>query len=72
MTVVVMGACACGKSSVGERLARELGATFIEGDAFHPAASVARMAAGIAITDADAPPETLVQAALAQLQVAPP
>ena len=34
--VVVMGVCGCGKSTVGERLARELGALFIEGDAFHP------------------------------------
>jgi carbohydrate kinase (thermoresistant glucokinase family) len=48
-----MGVCGCGKSTVGERLARELGALFIEGDAFHPPANVARMAAGIALTDAD-------------------
>jgi gluconokinase len=48
-----MGVCGCGKSTVGERLARELGATFIEGDAFHPPANVARMAAGIALTDED-------------------
>ena len=51
--VVVMGVCGCGKSTVGERLARELGALYIEGDAFHPPANVARMAAGIALTDAD-------------------
>ncbi len=51
--VVVMGVCGCGKSTVGERLARELGALYIEGDAFHPAANVARMAAGIALTDED-------------------
>ena len=53
LAVVVMGVCGCGKSTVGERLARELGALFIEGDAFHPPANVARMAAGIALTDAD-------------------
>ena len=53
LAVVVMGVCGCGKSTVGERLARELGGLFIEGDAFHPPANVARMAAGIALTDAD-------------------
>jgi len=53
LAVVVMGVCGCGKSTVGERLARELSALFIEGDAFHPPANVARMAAGIALTDAD-------------------
>jgi len=53
LAVVVMGVCGCGKSTVGERLARELGALFIEGDAFHPPANVARMAAGIALSDAD-------------------
>ena len=51
--VVVMGVCGCGKSTVGERLARELDALYVEGDAFHPAANVARMAAGIALSDDD-------------------
>ena len=48
-----MGVCGCGKSTVGQRLAHELGAAFIEGDAFHPPGNVARMAAGIALTDTD-------------------
>jgi gluconokinase len=50
---VVMGVSGCGKSIVGALLAQALDAPFIEGDAFHPAANVARMAAGIALTDAD-------------------
>ena len=53
LAVVVMGVSGCGKTTFGERLAHALGATFIEGDAFHPPANVARMAAGIALTDAD-------------------
>ena len=53
LAVVVMGVSGCGKTTLGERLAQELGATFIEGDAFHPPDNVARMAAGIALTDAD-------------------
>jgi gluconokinase len=63
-----MGVCGCGKSALGERLARELGAAFIEGDAFHPPANVARMAAGIALTDADR--EGWLEALAAQLAVA--
>lgn len=50
---VVMGVSGCGKSEVGARLARALGAAFIEGDRFHPAANVRKMSAGIPLTDAD-------------------
>lgn len=52
-TIVVMGVCGCGKSVLGEGLARALGASFIEGDAFHPPHNVQRMAAGIALSDDD-------------------
>ena len=48
-----MGVCGSGKSTVGAALAQHLGATFLEGDAFHPPDNVARMAAGVALTDAD-------------------
>lgn len=54
--IVVMGVCGCGKSSVGAELATRLGAPFVEGDALHPAANVAKMAAGAALTDADRGP----------------
>lgn len=50
---VVMGVSGCGKSEVGSRLAQALGAPFIEGDRFHSAANVRKMAAGIALADAD-------------------
>ena len=48
-----MGVCGSGKSTVGAALAQHLNATFLEGDEFHPPANVARMAAGIALDDAD-------------------
>ncbi|MDC7716577.1 gluconokinase [Vogesella sp. DC21W] len=51
--LVVMGVCGSGKSEVGRRLAAELGARFVEGDDFHPPANVARMEAGIPLTDDD-------------------
>lgn len=50
---VVMGVSGCGKSTVGEALATHLGVDFIEGDRVHPPENVARMAAGIPLTDAD-------------------
>jgi gluconokinase len=50
---VVMGVTSCGKSSVGEALALQLGAQFTEGDQLHPAANVAKMSAGIPLTDDD-------------------
>ena len=48
-----MGVSGCGKSSVGRGIARTLGLHFVEGDELHPPANVERMAAGIALTDAD-------------------
>jgi carbohydrate kinase (thermoresistant glucokinase family) len=50
---VVMGVSGCGKSSIGAKLALELGVPFIEGDAFHSQANVAKMSAGIPLTDDD-------------------
>jgi gluconokinase len=48
-----MGTAGAGKSRIGSALATALGARFIEGDAYHPPENVARMAAGIPLTDAD-------------------
>lgn len=51
--VLVMGVSGAGKSSIGAELAARLGARFLEGDDFHPAENVRRMAAGIPLSDAD-------------------
>ena len=51
--VVVMGVSGSGKSTVGALLAEGLGAKFTDGDDLHPAANVAKMAAGIPLDDAD-------------------
>lgn len=51
--LVVMGVSGSGKSSVGQQLARALGHAFVEGDALHAPANVARMAAGTPLTDVD-------------------
>ena len=50
--IVVMGVAGCGKTAVGEALAKALGADFIEGDRLHPPENVARMARGEPLTDA--------------------
>ena len=51
--LIVMGVSGSGKSTVGEALARRLGFRFEDGDKFHPASNVAKLHAGIALTDDD-------------------
>ena len=51
--IIVMGVSGCGKTSVAEGLAANLGAAFIEGDSLHPAGNVDKMSRGIALTDDD-------------------
>ena len=54
--LVIMGISGAGKSTIAEELAARLGWPFEEGDALHPEANVAKMHAGIALTDADRQP----------------
>lgn len=51
--LIVMGVSGSGKSTVAEGLAARLGWPFLEGDTLHPAANVAKMAAGAPLTDDD-------------------
>lgn len=48
-----MGVSGSGKTSVGELLAAELGVRFEDADDLHPAANVAKMAAGDPLNDED-------------------
>ena len=50
---VVMGVSGSGKSTVGNLLAIHDGVPFLEGDAYHPAANVSKMSAGIPLDDDD-------------------
>ncbi|MFD9534019.1 gluconokinase [Streptomyces sp. NPDC060010] len=54
--VVVMGVSGSGKSTLGRLIAGRLHVPFAEGDGFHPAANIARMAAGHPLDDADREP----------------
>lgn len=56
MVVVVMGVAGSGKTTVGQRLAAELGWRFLDADDLHPRANVEKMAAGLALTDEDRGP----------------
>ena len=51
--VILMGPMGCGKTTVGRLLAKRLLWPFFDGDDFHPEANVAKMRAGIALSDED-------------------
>jgi gluconokinase len=53
MFIVIMGVSGSGKTTVGLRLAGELGWRFYDADDFHPPANVAKMAGGVPLDDAD-------------------
>lgn len=54
--VMIMGVQGAGKSTIGTLLADRLGVAFVDGDRLHSADNVARMAAGIALTDTERMP----------------
>jgi carbohydrate kinase (thermoresistant glucokinase family) len=56
MIVVVAGVAGSGKTTIGQLLAARLGWMFADGDAFHPAANVAKMRAGLPLTGLDRVP----------------
>ena len=51
--LVIMGVSGCGKSSVGAGLAARLGLNYRDGDDLHPPENVAKMRAGMPLTDGD-------------------
>lgn len=56
MVVILMGVSGSGKTTIGRKLADELGWSFYEGDDFHSAASITKMGRGIPLTDEDRRP----------------
>ena len=53
---LIMGVAGSGKSTVGRTLAESLGWRFTDADDLHPPANIAKLSAGIALTDADRAP----------------
>jgi len=56
MIIVLMGVSGAGKSTVGRELALELAWRFADADDFHSSANIAKMHAGIPLTDEDRAP----------------
>lgn len=56
MVIVIMGVSGSGKTAIGTILAQMLGATFKEGDTFHPPANIEKMCRGIPLNDEDRTP----------------
>jgi len=54
--VIVAGVAGCGKTTVGSLVAERLHCQFADADAFHNEANVAKMHAGIPLTDEDRKP----------------
>ncbi len=50
---VVMGVSGCGKTTIAAGIAQATGWALLEGDSFHPPENIAKMHAGIALTDDD-------------------
>ncbi len=48
-----MGVAGCGKSTVGKLWSQRIGASFLEGDEFHPTDNINKMSRGEALTDDD-------------------
>src|SRR5215510_826679 len=48
-----MGVSGSGKTTIGQRLAQELGWPLYDGDRFHPQANIAKMRRGMPLTDED-------------------
>ncbi len=65
---VVMGVSGCGKSSIGDSLAKSLNIPFFDGDDYHPAENVEKMRNGIPLTDEDRKEWLLTLNALIQEQ----
>ena len=56
MVIVLMGVAGSGKTTVGQKLAAELGWSFRDADEFHPPENVAKMSSGLPLTDRDRAP----------------
>ena len=45
--ILIMGVAGCGKSTLGELIAAEWDATYIEGDDLHPESNIEKMSSGV-------------------------
>jgi gluconokinase len=50
---VIMGVAGAGKTTIGEKLAEKINATFLDGDDYHPGENIRKMKQGIPLSDED-------------------
>ena len=51
--IILMGVSGCGKTTVGQRLAKKLGIPFYDADDYHPAKNISKMSQGFPLNDDD-------------------
>jgi gluconokinase len=56
MMILLMGVSGSGKTTIGQMLSAQLNWPFVDGDSLHSPANIAKMAAGIPLTDDDRAP----------------
>ena len=56
LTIVVMGVSGCGKSTIAEIIATQIGAHCKDGDELHPDSNIKKMESGVPLTDSDREP----------------
>ncbi len=56
MIIILMGVSGCGKTTVGKKLAGQLGWIFQEGDALHSEKNIEKMSSGTPLSDIDRKP----------------
>jgi len=56
VVVILIGVAGSGKTTIGRALAQRYGWRFVDADDHHAPAAIAKMSAGIALTDADRAP----------------
>jgi gluconokinase len=56
MVILLMGVSGSGKTTIGQMLSAQLNWPFVDGDSLHSPANIAKMAAGIPLTDDDRAP----------------
>jgi len=53
MIIILIGVSGCGKTTIGSELSKRVGCQFLDGDDFHPADNIKKMANAVPLTEVD-------------------